>query len=240
MLVLGDPRPWGGHCEAHDIGQAVDLLRHERVIGLQAGAAEQAEGLLSTDERVRAEAIRVPALRGTFAAVHAALRGLLAVCLDRPVSDVLSFQNGPFGRPRLSGRERLCFSISYRPGIAAVALADQPVGIDVERMRPDLDVAGISQRFFTLPERQHLLRAAGQDRLLRFFELWTRKEALVKAAGVGVNGLADASTLESMARLRDESGVERTFCLRQIQAAAGYAMALAVQCAQPNQGATPP
>lgn len=242
MLVLGDPRPWGGSARTGDLLQAAAWFGGSRVVGLEAGqAAPQAWAMLSSHERSRAERCRDPLLGQTYACAHAMLRLLLAARIDSSLPpESLVFEAGPAGKPCLQGSPGVQFSLSYRRGVVAFAVHGQPVGIDVERMRDDVDVRGISQRFFTPAEQQFLQGATPADRLTAFFECWTRKEALVKAAGVGIDGLARASTVKSMTSLTDECGREQAYRLEQLTAAPGYALALAVQCAPEARHATAP
>ena len=73
----------------------------------------------------------------------------------------------------------LWFSISHSGGICAAAVSDCPVGVDVERVRPDYRPS-LVERSLTPGERQ---RYDGD-----FTRLWTRKEAVVKLTGEGITG----------------------------------------------------
>jgi len=200
-----------------------------------AGEAE-ALGCLEQGERERAARLRDGGARLSYTCVHAALRLLLGWEMDVAPADI-RFATGPFGKPRLTGPgPALHFNISHRPGCAAIALAGRDVGIDVEEPRAGLDIEGIAQRFFSPSEREHLC-AAGARREIAFFELWSRKEALVKAAGVGIDSLAQAEAVESQATLADESGAARTFRSYQLASAPDLVLALAIDTSGPMAGA---
>lgn len=86
------------------------------------------------------------------------------------------FTNNPWGKPLLSDRDDLHFSLSHSGCWAVCAISDTPVGVDVELPRCTLRIA---KRYFH-PEE---LTAADSVFLTR---LWTAKEAFVKALGRGL------------------------------------------------------
>ncbi|SHI02351.1 4'-phosphopantetheinyl transferase [Sporobacter termitidis DSM 10068] len=110
----------------------------------------------------------------------------------------IDIRKGASGKPYLAGRPLCQFNISHTKNAVAAALADAPVGVDIERLRA-LDDA-VARRAFSSNELR-LLEAA-DDRVLRFFELWTRKEALVKCRGTGLTG--DLRALDAAAALPGE------------------------------------
>jgi 4'-phosphopantetheinyl transferase len=138
----------------------------------------------------------------------------------------LRFRTGPHGKPAVEDAPDLHFSISYRKGCAAVAIAQRPVGIDVESLRADVDTAAIAQRFFTRDEQAWIAQA---DNRQVFFTLWARKEALVKAAGTGVDAMIRAGAQGDTAWLDDEQGRIRQYRILQLDAPSGFALALAVE-----------
>ncbi len=75
------------------------------------------------------------------------------------------------------------WSISHKPQWAAAVIAGQPVGIDIEHIRPRIE--GLDQKIASDREWDVV---EGRD-LQRFFRVWTAKEATLKANGVGISGL---------------------------------------------------
>jgi 4'-phosphopantetheinyl transferase len=71
--------------------------------------------------------------------------------------------------------------------MAMVAVSiGREVGIDIERIRPDIDIAGLAKMCFTQREIAALAQVPQADRVAAFFSCWTRKEALLKAQGTGL------------------------------------------------------
>ena len=105
----------------------------------------------------------------------------------------LIFDRSENGKPYLSGNDYY-FNISHSGDIAAVAVNEScPVGIDVERIRPV--AARIAKRVFSEDDIHFVFESSvipdGQledrETLLRFFKVWTYKEAFVKMTGEGIS-----------------------------------------------------
>lgn len=90
---------------------------------------------------------------------------------------------GEHGKPYLIGLP-YHFSISHSHGIVACAVADVPVGVDIERVIPvdGARIKGLAKRFFTKGELEYILSA--QDTARAFYCIWTRKESVSKCTGL--------------------------------------------------------
>ena len=89
---------------------------------------------------------------------------------------------GPYGKPYLRDRDDVFFNLSHGGRIAAIAVSDKPVGIDVEPIRPFGE--DVLRRVF-LPEE--LAAAPGCDRERFYTVLWTVKESIMKLFGTGLS-----------------------------------------------------
>jgi 4'-phosphopantetheinyl transferase len=98
---------------------------------------------------------------------------------------LLRFDVAPRGKPRLAGRE-LAFNLSHSRGTALVAVtAAREVGVDVEAVR-ERDLLGLARTYFAPAEQAVLASLAGPERAAAFYRCWTRKEAYLKACGMGL------------------------------------------------------
>lgn len=88
-----------------------------------------------------------------------------------------------YRKPYIAGFEKWYFNISHTPGMIGIAVSEEPVGIDVEKVR-DADFR-IAKRFFTAQENFHIENATNKEKC--FFEIWTKKEAYLKYTGRGLN-----------------------------------------------------
>ena len=148
------------------------------------------ERLLSEGERQRARRYATERHRRRYIVARAGLRRLLAERLGiRPEAVELAY--GRNGKPALAPRLASTgwrFNLSHSDGLAVYALArGREVGVDVEAARP-LDAGDdIAARYFSQREIQEYRALAARDRPVGFFNCWTRKEAFVKALGVGLS-----------------------------------------------------
>ncbi|TWJ21679.1 phosphopantetheine--protein transferase-like protein [Micromonospora endolithica] len=92
----------------------------------------------------------------------------------------------PPGGERPVGPVALPVSVSRTAGIVVVAARPRgPVGVDVERVRP-LPAVALARRWYAPDEAAHLAGRPAGDRESGFLRLWTAKEAVGKALGVGL------------------------------------------------------
>lgn len=168
----------------------VELLWSGRVADHAADAAAHRH-LLDAEESARLDAFLRDADRDAYAVAHVALRRLLGERLGQaPEAVTLSREpcahcGGPHGRPVVPGNA-VHFSLSHTSGLVMIALAGAPVGVDVERV-PDPDtVADVASQLHPR-ERTELAALPAAQLPAAFSRCWTRKEALLKATGVGLN-----------------------------------------------------
>lgn len=114
---------------------------------------------------------------------------LLALLTRYTGTAATALVSGAHGRPRLAqAPAELDFNWSHSGELAVVALARGVApGVDVECMRPRPRAMDLARRFFHPQETAALqaMPAAGRERA--FFELWTAKEAVLKATGHGIS-----------------------------------------------------
>ncbi|NYH50508.1 MULTISPECIES: 4'-phosphopantetheinyl transferase family protein [Nocardiopsis] len=97
---------------------------------------------------------------------------------------------GPHGKPHPTGpAEGWEVSVSHSGEWVALAMASGvPVGVDVERVSAARDLEGLVAYTLGDPERRAWERLSPADRVGAFFRYWARKEALLKATGLGLSG----------------------------------------------------
>jgi 4'-phosphopantetheinyl transferase len=148
---------------------------------------------LSPGERERAARFHFDEHRTRYIVGHGRLRQLLARYLSHPPASI-EFELGKNGKPRLAGEiaaTGLEFNLSHSNEMALIAVAAQPVGIDLEHVRPLSDANELVQRFFSKREATSYSVMPDDQKPLGFFRLWTRKEAWLKATGEGITNLLD-------------------------------------------------
>lgn len=145
--------------------------------------------LLSSEENRRAQRFRFDKDRSRFIAAHAAMRRILAsyLCV-RPQNVTLSHSRT--GKPALAGpfeKSRITFNLSHSGDLGLLALTlDSLIGVDIERIREDYEIDD-SADVFSTQEQKSLSNLPRSQKTAAFFSCWTRKEAYVKALGVGLS-----------------------------------------------------
>lgn len=105
-------------------------------------------------------------------------------------------------KPGVTGVE---FNVSRSADMIAVALSSTPIGVDIEFIQENFSYEMMLNDCFSMSE-QHLIQSQNQP-LTVFYTLWTRKEALLKASGKGLNSdysLNQVGVLESDPLLHHE------------------------------------
>jgi 4'-phosphopantetheinyl transferase len=144
--------------------------------------------LLTDEERSRAERFRLARIRDQFVAARGHLRALLGRYLGiEPRAVPVLYADG--GKPHLPAGCPLHFNVSHTDGLAVFAVGHARVGVDVERIRPIPDADGLVTRFFSRRECAQFHSLPPAERPAAFLRAWTRKEAVLKAIGRGVQSL---------------------------------------------------
>ena len=200
-----------------------------------AGILEMCRRLLSPEELVRADGFLLSAPRESYILSQAALRSLLARYLGIPPGEV-ALAIGPLGKPVLRDQPAQQFNKSHSAGLALFAFtAGSEVGVDVERVRDIPEAARIAVNFFCPAEVSELLSLIpGEAQMKAFFRGWTRKEAILKATGQGLQTplreyrvtLLDDDPA-SVVEVAGDPASAAEWSLHHIEPAAGYVGALA-------------
>lgn len=100
------------------------------------------------------------------------------------------FQQNAYGKPAIYSQQQrlpLFFNLSHSGGKLVLAVAGiEDIGVDVEQCNRQRRVSKISARYFSSLEAEQLLALAPENQLQRFYDLWTLKEAYIKACGLGL------------------------------------------------------
>ena len=139
---------------------------------------------LSPDELERASRFIHEKDAYAYIISHAYLRRVLAQQLACKPLDLV-FEKNAHGKPFLLNHA-VQFNLSHSGDYALIALSDAPVGIDIERHKPAKDVLAIAQRYFTPVEYLYIKNQADQNKISTFYDIWSMKEAYVKALGEGI------------------------------------------------------
>jgi 4'-phosphopantetheinyl transferase len=147
------------------------------------------QSFLSSNERERARRFHFEQHRNHYIAGRGWLRELLGHYLDIS-PEQLEFEYGRYGKPILSDRcnNALHFNLAHSDGMALAGITRVGVlGLDIERIQVLEDMSELVKLFFSARENSIFQKLELEQRLFAFFNLWTRKEAFLKATGEGIS-----------------------------------------------------
>jgi 4'-phosphopantetheinyl transferase len=153
--------------------------------------------VLSPDEIARASRFHFERDRTHFSRCRSALRRLLAGYLAMPATEI-RFEYLSNGKPQITDEQNprgLQFNVSHSADVALIAVGSKHrLGVDIEKIRVEVDTDSLAERFFSFHERAELRALPDHLRVPAFYACWTRKEAFLKATGDGLSfPLADFS-----------------------------------------------
>ncbi len=150
---------------------------------------DQFEAWLTPDEDVRYRRFRVEDARRLFLYGRAVLRHTLSRYADVAPQE-WRFVLGEYGRPELAPAFEelgLRFNLSHTSGLV-VCLVNDGIdgGVDVEALERATDPIRVAPSVFSSDEQRQLAERSAEAARARFFEIWTLKEAYIKAVGQGL------------------------------------------------------
>ena len=150
------------------------------------------------------------------------------------------------GKPMLGleARSSLRFNLSHSAGRAVYAISrGRELGVDIEQVRPLVDLEKLAHRFFSTRERTALMALSETDRSIAFYRCWTRKEAYLKALGDGLSRPLsdfDVSVLPgarpALLHVAWEPGGADRWILADIELEHGFVGTLAIEGPPPDDG----
>jgi len=178
MQIISDSKPV----------REVDLWRID--LASEAHETRTYRSLLSEDEIHRTERFRFEHSRKRFIIARAVMRTILAGYVDLKPRQLM-FSYGPKGKPELrsNGQEpALEFNLSHSRDFALLAVTrGARVGVDIQFVNSGIAASDLAARFFALEEIHALKTVPADLKAEAFFSCWTRKEAYIKALGMGLS-----------------------------------------------------
>lgn len=189
--------------------------------------------ILSVEERNRAERFLSLKDASRFRHCRAMLRLGLAWYLEKSPRQIALATNR-HGKPFTVESSALHFNVSHSGPLGVIAFtAAGEVGIDIEEIKRDVEALEIAQANFSRSEAAIIAQGkTPQEQARIFLRFWTRKEAVLKAAGCGLPGGLEGFDVsqEPLDRVRFEAvsdGAESHWRVRDLEPIVGFAGAVA-------------
>lgn len=189
--------------------------------------------VLSPEEQLRAGQFKFYADSSGFIARRGILRWLLAKHTGI-APNAIELRRSHLGKLQLAPHQdsRMRFNLSHSGPTAIYAITlDRSVGIDIERVKRDVALREVANLTFSQRERDVISRLPAVRRRAAFFEIWTRKESLLKALGIGFTLDPASINVAHDGVLNKENVAQHNGCLWKLVSlsAAGFAAALAAE-----------
>jgi len=191
--------------------------------------------VLDAEERERAGRFHFERDRERYTVARGVLRVLLSRYLG---TSQFALTTNKFGKPFLEApHDTLHFNVSHSRDLALFGFTRiNDIGADVESIRPDFATLEIAKRFFAPDEAATLAQLGESERAGAFFNCWTRKEAYIKARGIGLSlGLSTfAVTLKpgeaaALVRVDNDAGAPARWTMLNLDVGEGYRAAAAFE-----------
>ena len=141
--------------------------------------------LLSPEERQRAERFRFPDDRLRYRTAWGLSRIWLGALRGEDPRDI-AFVRDAYQKPHVQGGPS--FNMSHSGDWVLLGLAGEGrLGVDVESLRDIGDLDDLASTVFSVSELAELRGLPDSQKSRAFFRGWTRKEAFVKAMGLGLS-----------------------------------------------------
>ena len=168
----------------------VVCLRYSVTHALTEAQCASDVALLDEEEASRWRRFVAAEDRRDYAAAHALVRRTLSDAVPGIAPEAWRFKRAASGKPYLAsndtGAPPLHFSLSHTRGLVSAVVSQAVVGVDAEGEPRCDDLALLIDRVCSLDERRQIAALAPAEWAMRFFDVWTLKEAYVKALGVGI------------------------------------------------------
>ena len=149
---------------------------------------------LTIDEKKRADRYYFAKDKKRYIIVRGILRQIISNYLEVAPGKI-EFSYSRYGKPAITGvfsDTQLCFNVAHSEKLALFAFTlNREVGVDIEFIRDIPEMEQIIEHFFSDTEKKYFYGLSANMKKEVFFQMWTRKEAFLKATGEGLHRALD-------------------------------------------------
>nr|WP_013933261.1 4'-phosphopantetheinyl transferase superfamily protein [Pseudoalteromonas sp. SANK 73390]CBK62709.1 tmlN [Pseudoalteromonas sp. SANK 73390] len=146
--------------------------------------------ILNVDELAQYKRFHYDSHRHQYLVTRALVKSTLSRYYPQISPKQWRFNKSRYGKPAILNHvdTPLYFNISHTNGLVTLALTrENEIGVDIEWTQRHRNIAEVAKHYFSPPEIKALQEMAAPQRHIYFFELWTLKEAYIKACGQGMS-----------------------------------------------------
>ncbi|ESP90234.1 4'-phosphopantetheinyl transferase family protein [Pseudoalteromonas luteoviolacea] len=200
---------------------------------------DQYQLLLSDEERAQYQRFRYDEHRHQFLVTRALVKSTLSRYCPEIAPHQWLFKKNRFGKPAIVNRLNtpLYFNLSHTKGaVVLVVHGEGEVGVDIEWIHRREKIIDIAARYFTQHEKNTLTAMDPITQHHHFYQLWTLKEAYIKACGQGMSLPLNQFYFQFLKQrihvchTEPSAPVSENYQFLQFQLGTEYQGALAIQC----------
>lgn len=191
---------------------------------------------LDEEEQVRASRFVRHEDRRRYILAHGSLRAVLsryAGCAPNELTFKRRVEGKPYLVPSGAWQQPPTFNMAHSHERALIAVANQEIGVDLERSRSKIELLKLAERFFTRSDYARLAGLPQAQQASEFFRYWVAKEAVLKAQGIGLHSLGECEVLpavggnEATIRAVSGSAIQPGWMIQWLSCGAGWEGAVA-------------
>lgn len=142
-------------------------------------------GTLNADEKIRSQKFVFENDRKQYITAHGALRQILGCYLSVNPAKI-QFRKTNNHKPFISYPfTNIKFNITHSENKILIAISIAEIGVDIELIKPFFEFKEVINSYFSKKERSIIVNSINPSEI--FYKLWTRKEAVLKASGIGIS-----------------------------------------------------
>lgn len=187
---------------------------------------------LSIDEVEKANRFHFEKDRNCYIVCRAILRSLLSDCISVAPDEII-FDYNSYGKPELStaqNHHNYNFNLSHSGNYGMIGISNgNKIGVDIEKHKDIDGLMQIAENYFSKREVKLLSQNSGNKLIELFYTIWTQKEALIKASGMGLSFGLDHWSIEPDENEYSVNTKEKDYFIKKIFIIEGYSSACCIQ-----------
>ena len=141
---------------------------------------------LSNDEIEKSKLLESKELIMKSISRYSLLRYILSEYMSQGPNKII-FEYDDNGKPGISGSNTPNFNLSHSGKKVLVGVTKtSPLGVDLQLIKNDTPIDSMAKKFFSKLELKKLKETSDREKRNLFYDIWTAKEALLKAKGLGL------------------------------------------------------
>jgi 4'-phosphopantetheinyl transferase len=143
--------------------------------------------ILSPEEQAKSKKFHFSVDQKKYVISHGIMRKIIASYIPCHPKEI-QYRHNAYGKPELHMPScDIHFNLSHSEKLGALAIATRPIGTDIEHLKPLEDYISLTKHFLSEKESNYFEQLTFANQHQAFYRAWTKKEAYIKAIGMGLS-----------------------------------------------------